>query len=634
MYCIYCGRKLNDDAMFCPNCGKQVSGEIKRNVPNRQSTAQQNGQRNVNGQYGQPGRQPMYGGTGYGRTDGRMPQQNRGRSTAQNALNSKIVLLIAAVAFIIVSLGVFTFVKLHAGTAGKGTEPPQETTGQPGEGTGTDSGTDPKTKAGTGTNENDISLYGEVIEKLESEYGPLDINAYKLGGRPAYENACAEAVGLCYLALIDFDDDGTEELLAAAKHIEDEEYTVFVYTIEDGSVKNLIISDEMIDNFYDNYRNLYIKTNYAGQSFIDGGFGLDGWNYYKIFGIKDKEMGLISASSITESYNEETSIYEKQYYILDTPPRKITYDHLRGNEVTKEQYESAIDEWIWNYRYDYRIISLKQGLSEEDLAKGVYYDIDRNGLETEISNVKERVRNGEGRTGGQERTSDEGNPYSQYKTFVDDLINEYGEMRVSKSLWQLNDRISDPAELNGLCYLTLLDLDGSGSKELLAVYKEEHSLSFQGMIYSIIGGKAQRVEPVHKMEQTNNDISHSFMLRSNGERDFIIVYDGDYEDRGSYTTTIYGYIDGKIGKKAFSKRSGYPDHLDTYYIDDEPVSEEEFGDEFDEILGYSYDEKVCEYIVRGERSTLEIDPLKKAVSDTMDVINGTKADSEIDPYAK
>ena len=583
MYCEKCGGQIGDDAVFCPYCGNKIT--------------------------------PMHNKSGFS-ADYQIHYNTPGHSISSGSIIRMLAVFALAIAVGVMSVLVFIKYK-NPGDAPKDRNQGNETKEYSGPGQNTDTGL------------NSISLYGEVIDKLEAEYGPLDIYAYELSNRPDYESGCVEADGLCYLELIDFNDDGVRELLAVAKHREDEEYTVFIYTIEDGSVNNLITSDVLLDNYLDNYRNLYIETNYAGKSFIDGGFGFDGWSYFKIYGMRDKEFGLISASSITEYYDEDIGSYKKQYYILDTPPQNIELDSLRNWEVSKKQYQDTIDEWIWKYRYDYRIIPLKRTVSRDNLASGYYDDVDLSELETGINNVKEQVASGADEAESGQQSVDSGNPYSQYKVFVDGLISEYGELRVTDPTWTMNENIREPAELNGLCCLVLLDMDRSGSKELLAVYKDEHSMTYQGMVYSILDGKAQRVVPVYQMETSNDDVYHTFNLRRNGDRDLIVVYDGDYEDRGSYTTRVYGFIDGKIGEKFFTRRSGYPYDPDTYYIDDDPVTEKEFSDEITRLLGNGPDVQVMEYGVRGEKEMLHTDLLKQTISDTMDVINGKSTDSDI-----
>ena len=235
-------------------------------------------------------------------------------------------------------------------------------------------------------------LYKQVIEKLEKEYGSLEINICKTDNSKAGNDYRKEADGLCYLELLDFNNDGVKELLAVAKHMSDEDYTIYVYTIENDSVKELLTSNSILNNFDDDYRDLYIKTNYDHESFIDGGFSYDGFEYYKIYGMKGNAFGLISASSIIDTYNRVGYDSRKYYYIFDYPPERIDASELlKEPGISREEYETKIDEWICNHQYDYKLISLMYGLTESDVQSGYQREDDKKVLEKAITETKEEV---------------------------------------------------------------------------------------------------------------------------------------------------------------------------------------------------------------------------------------------------
>lgn len=239
---------------------------------------------------------------------------------------------------------------------------------------------------------NTYTDYSQIIEKLEKEYGSLEINICKTDNSKAGNDYRKEADGLCYLELLDFNNDGVKELLAVAKHMSDEDYTIYVYTIENDSVKELLTSNSILNNFDDDYRDLYIKTNYDHESFIDGGFSYDGFEYYKIYGMKGNAFGLISASSIIDTYNRVGYDSRKYYYIFDYPPERMDASELlKEPGISREEYETKIDEWICNHQYDYKLISLMYGLTESDVQSGYQREDDKKVLEKSITKTKEEV---------------------------------------------------------------------------------------------------------------------------------------------------------------------------------------------------------------------------------------------------
>ena len=227
--------------------------------------------------------------------------------------------------------------------------------------------------------------------------------------------------------------------------------------------------------------------------------------------------------------------------------------------------------------------------------------------------------------------------YGMYKKYIDSLINEYGEIRISDTKYKLDDCISDPGEINGLCYLALLDMDNNNEKELFAVYKDESELNYSGMIYSIIDGKVQCVKPINNAASNNNDLSFNIKIRRHDNRDYIIVTQGV---NGIESRTIYGYIDGQFGEKTFSyETDGQWDQVDfEFCIDGKTVTEEEYDNSLS-LWGLGIDgnsAQIMDYVVRGDKSLLELELLKDSISDTLSFINGesTSCDAFPDPNWK
>lgn len=89
-----------------------------------------------------------------------------------------------------------------------------------------------------------VHPYSTIIDALENEYGSLTIRIidepYQQGGEQA-----VEANGLCYLNLVDFTNDGSDELMAVCKKEKEEHYTGFIYIINNGEAELIYENDQI-----------------------------------------------------------------------------------------------------------------------------------------------------------------------------------------------------------------------------------------------------------------------------------------------------------------------------------------------------------------------------------------------------
>lgn len=122
----------------------------------------------------------------------------------------------------------------------------------------------------------------------------------------------------------------------------------------------------MVDQYYDWNSTLTLKTTYNGRTYIDGGSWSGNWTHNEIYGYIDDQFGLISASCVTESYEEGNADMEtgspwiKHYYLVkDVPGHQYETSVVFRNEVFEEEYKSVVDEWVYTYQYDERTIQFK-----------------------------------------------------------------------------------------------------------------------------------------------------------------------------------------------------------------------------------------------------------------------------------
>ena len=83
------------------------------------------------------------------------------------------------------------------------------------------------------TKKNDNENYISITDKLFKRYGELRIGPW-LSEVEDPDGISREANGVCYLRLLDFDNDGDLELYAVCKNEEDENYTGYIYSPDSG----------------------------------------------------------------------------------------------------------------------------------------------------------------------------------------------------------------------------------------------------------------------------------------------------------------------------------------------------------------------------------------------------------------
>ena len=246
-------------------------------------------------------------------------------------------------------------------------------------------------------NNPEFKSYSEVLQKLKNDYGDIDFNSYYSQDESTnfQDYYIVEACGLCYTELIDFNNDGIEELLAVAKHPEDDEYTVFIYTTEKGSIRELSASKDLICNFdYNNIngRQLVIKTISSQESYIDAGFLGDTYTCFKVYGIKNDEFKLISFSCIKDFFSENTLDWEKNYFVMDESFNySEDFEHIDQYMVSEDEFKSKIDDWIYLYDYIDKVIPLRDVVSESELQEGDYSLIDKSLLINSLIGTEEIV---------------------------------------------------------------------------------------------------------------------------------------------------------------------------------------------------------------------------------------------------
>ena len=168
-----------------------------------------------------------------------------------------------------------------------------------------------------------------------------------------------------------------------------------------------------------------------------------------------------------------------------------------------------------------------------------------------------------------------------YKEIIDDLREEYGSIRLSANYY--DPEVESLAELDGLCMVTLLDMDGMGELELFVLCKEEEDPMYRGIVYTIQDNTAVEVMNMHDITAPGieGDCDCSVVIHRYNDRDYIVF--PVRGDSGYYT--ICGYINNKFDTDEYSF-----DLCTDYYMEGE-LFDEEYDEEYDEDYDEVYDEE-------------------------------------------
>lgn len=168
-----------------------------------------------------------------------------------------------------------------------------------------------------------------------------------------------------------------------------------------------------------------------------------------------------------------------------------------------------------------------------------------------------------------------------YKEIIDDLREEYGSIRLSANYY--DPEVESLAELDGLCMVTLLDMDGMGELELFVLCKEEEDPMYRGIVYTIQDDTAVEVMNMHDITAPGieGDCDCSVVIHRYNDRDYIVF--PVRGDSGYYT--ICGYINNKFDTDEYSF-----DLCTDYYMEGE-LFDEEYNEEYDEDYDEVYDEE-------------------------------------------
>ena len=294
-YCQNCGQKIDEGADFCSRCGARVNLKGPR-------------------------------------------KQNNNKSG--KALPPLLPVLLGFIALIAALFIVFVVYDPTFGPKRKGEGTGSANTAQEQQPADPNENGTPAVGKGE-LSDKDAGIYRMIAENLFYKYGKLRTSRW-LSGMEESNTASLEVRGVCYLRLLDFDNDGDLELYAVCKNEEEESYRGLVYSVENGTTpifdapvnSNLGLWVRKIDLVRkgDQQFFVYVRNYEDGR----GGKMVD-----QVFGYDPDDPGSFTytrASSSREIHGNDGTWY----------PEFMIWDDAAGGEWTKydtDEFERIEEEW-------------------------------------------------------------------------------------------------------------------------------------------------------------------------------------------------------------------------------------------------------------------------------------------------
>lgn len=416
---------------------------------------------------------------------------------------------------------------------------------------------------------------GEVCAKYAADYG----NCSYEGVAAAESEGGYRMTGLCYAREMDFDNDGTSELLVAyrdngiyyadiwgykKKHEFEKLYHQKAAQTTDKA------SDVWITLYY--HRNIYYIGNHSGEN-------LSKVDLYTLKGAKFKNKKSATFDSNSQSFkiNEKNGDFEM-----------IRLSVLTESRATKTA----------------------------DLINSTVGGFTRSSENSTIKTVTGQSLN------------------DAYFELVNEYTKKYGSAELKKS--------GSKAYINGLAVVKLVDFNNDNVSELMLIYRRAVKIRSEDSdgncisknvyryncdIYSYNGSSAELVYQNQGSSNTLNDSDEIyFMLKHQNNIQYICINDFDVEDYGrtiNASSSMYSF-NGKNFKRTYDakykKEYGYL----KYYIDGERVYNSEFEEKGYEVPFFNgntdYDDDVYD-VIRLQSDTKNSDALQQAINSTGYTVN-------------
>ncbi|MDE6260769.1 MAG: hypothetical protein K2M42_07915 [Oscillospiraceae bacterium] len=310
------------------------------------------------------------------------------------------------------------------------------------------------------------AAYAEIVRDYQQQYGPECIQQIYSG--PDMLNYL---MGVCVIRLIDFDLDGTQELMLCWPESEMvyHSYCYAIWTSPDGQTAEKICENKILDGVQ--YYNPFIKL----VSRADGVFlgedisAPDASETHVYRGVSPSGLSDALTLGYEPPYGEEEQYLVNGQSVSGDAYAKAESDFLEGAEVTRISFV------LVDFEDSAPLVEAVR--ATQDALRLLGIEPNETGLDI-IPFDPEQVG------------------YTPYLELIDQYLSDFGQPQILSSS-RYDGRNNMPA-LGGLCVVRTADLDGDGTDELILAYAQSFAaegkhISYGYGIWTLRDGAAQEL---------------------------------------------------------------------------------------------------------------------------------------------
>ncbi len=390
----------------------------------------------------------------------------------------------------------------------------------------------------------DLTAYGQIVQQYESEYGTLSFSDNSYG---------VTYTGVFLLELLDFDGNGTEELLIGYTTLYSDGGMSYVWPYFDvwqleGNNPVQIYEGAVID-----------------QSDIGKHCAFTLWNgtYYLIEGWEGSGCDLSLLKLEDGTFKTDTTLKsdEDQGYTVN------------GKTVSSDTFYQILNQIQSGEPY-YYYTEFQNGCFCGTIYEDSNYTTDS--LLEQLNEVKELL--------GLEKTTDS---LSVYADVVRQYEDTYGAIDYNVYYQNQADNTGETYMLKGVCLLVPIDFDGDSISELLIGYGEttDEGTGFTKLYADVWGLNGET--PTLLYEKASFPGESYFNAIAYKKMDGVYyLLDGEAGDRYS-EISLCSLVNGQF-EKIYTLKSEFPDNTPSYTLNGAQISASEYS-------GYLYDDTVTLY---------------------------------------